>query len=390
MHAARHSGESGPRRRGRCGGGGGGGGKSESRLQHINMKVFTFLLLTCAGFSNAYIYPTYTTSKGSYLRSATIATAKSSAWRFGSSNRPKMAQRVKMQDTGTGVANSDKPDQKKSNYFGCDPNATPPPRSFQMCVEQAFLSSKSALEKGYRLLEVEFPPLPSKALENEALGADVVLSAQIDHAKEFARLFEGKKVAIVFPDMVERNRFIQDTSFSKTSQAGNFRFSALGGGFKGSWIERLWVQQEYVADVTPEDDLFIIIGASAQELPDVQRLCDAAGDRPVILFNLKLQTLRGDLGLPAFPSKDLHYSWLSKALPVYHVLPRSYTRTLSRPPFLINYSGCLFRTFPGKWQVVLLPFPHYISVFNPSHSSSKPRRRLNDRHSYASLVFRVT
>lgn len=172
--------------------------------------------------------------------------------------------------------------------------------------------------------------------------------------------------------MVERNRFIQDISFGKTSQSGNFRFSALGGGYKGNWIERLWVQQEYVADVTPEDDLFIIIGASAQELPDVQKLCAAAGDRPVILFNLKLQTLRGDLGLPAFPSKDLHYSWLSKALPVYHVLPRSYTRSLSRPPFLINFSGCLFRTYPGKWQVVQLPSLHHAASPSPlvSHISS--------------------
>jgi len=40
-----------------------------------------------------------------------------------------------------------------------------------------------------------------------------------------------------------------------------------------------------------------------QELEDVRALCDDAGDRPVILFNMKLQTLRGDFGLPAFPPK---------------------------------------------------------------------------------------
>ena len=80
---------------------------------------------------------------------------------------------------------------------------------------------------------------------------------------------------------------------------------------------------------------------------------EAAGDRPVILFNLKLQTLRGDFGLPAFPPKSLHYDWLSTAIPAYHVLPRAYTRTVTKPPFLINYSGCLFRTYPGKWQVLL-------------------------------------
>jgi hypothetical protein len=315
---------------------------------HIRLSLLA--IACCAGLTNAYIQPTFSTTKILHGGSTISSLRRNFALSTHSSTFPRSGNAVlgvRMQDAS--VAND-----QKSNYFDCDPSSTPPPRSFQMCIEQAFLASKGAIEKGYRLLEVEFPPLPSKALENEALGADVVLSAQIDHAKDFARLFEGKNVAIVFSDMVERNRFIQDISFSKKTQSGNFRFSALGGGYKGNWIERLWVQQEYVADVTPEDDMFVIIGASAQELPDVQKLCAAAGDRPVILFNLKLQTLRGDFGLPAFPSKDLHYSWLSKALPVYHVLPRSYTRSLSRPPFLINFSGCLFRTYPGKWQVVLL------------------------------------
>jgi len=179
-----------------------------------------------------------------------------------------------------------------------------------------------------------------------------------------ARYFGNKKVAIVFADIIERNRFLEDTSFGGKSAkmkedklydtvSENLRYSALGGGFKGSFIERLWVKQEYVEDVAPEDEIFIIIGASAQELPDVRKFCEAAGDRPVILFNLKLQTLRGDFGLPAFPPKSLHYDWLSTAIPAYHVLPRAYTRTVTKPPFLISYSGCLFRTYPGKWQVLL-------------------------------------
>lgn len=245
-----------------------------------------------------------------------------------------------------------------------DFNKSPPPRSFAMCVDQAYLSCEAAIRDGKKLIEVEFPPLPQQALDNGALGADVILDAQISHARQFARYFTGKKVAIVFPDIVERNRFMGDTSFGGKSAkmvkdklydtvSDNVRYSALGGGYKGSFIERLWVKQEYVPDVEETDDVFVIIGASAQELPDVKKFCEAAGDRPVILFNLKLQTLRGDFGLPAFPGKKLHYDWLCTAFPAYHVLPRQYTRTISRPPFLINYSGCLFRTYPGKWQVLL-------------------------------------
>ena len=247
-----------------------------------------------------------------------------------------------------------------------------------MCVEQAYLSTKAAIDEGYKLMEVEFPPLPQNAMENEAVGADVLLKAQIQHTREFARLFEGKQVAIVFPDIVERNRFVEDVSFGKKKDGGGIRYAALGGGYKGNWIEQIWVKQEYVSPVEEDDDILVVIGASAQELPDVRKLCEEAGDRPVVLFNLKLQTLRGDFGLPAFPpkvppppapgaastarcpdraaaraSQSLHYEWLSSALPTYHVLPRAYSRTIARPPFLINYSGCLFRTYPGKWQVLL-------------------------------------
>jgi len=108
-----------------------------------------------------------------------------------------------------------------------------------------------------------------------------------------------------------------------------------------------------VDEIQDDDDIFVVVGASAQELPDVRKLYDRAGDRPVVLFNLKLQILRGDFGLPFFPGKDLHYDWLCKALPVYHVRPTPFTRTISSPPFLISFSGALFRTWPGKWQALL-------------------------------------
>ena len=219
------------------------------------MRCFLIVVL-CSYTSNAYIHlsPKIYSAKLSSLTKLEVSSKpdfvsyiarppRSSKLPVYASSQDSEVQ-VQMPDTSSAAVSS--VEQKlKSKYpiFDRDPSSTPPPKSFQMCVEQAFLSTKAAIDKGYRLLEVEFPPLPSKALENGALGADVISSAQIDHAKEFARLFEGKRVAIVFPDIEERNRFIQDTSFSTSSSTGNFRFSALGGGFKGGWIERLWVKQ---------------------------------------------------------------------------------------------------------------------------------------------------
>ena len=70
-------------------------------------------------------------------------------------------------------------------------------------------------------------------------------------------------------------------------------------------------------------------------------------------FNLKLDTLRGDLGLPAFPAKDVHHRFLCRVKPVYYMRPRSYSLSLSVPPFLVAYSGVLFRRYPEGYQTLL-------------------------------------
>ena len=170
-----------------------------------------------------------------------------------------------------------------------NPDKTPPPRSFQMCVEQAYLSAKAAIDAGYKLIEVEFPPLPQTAIDNGAIGAYTILDANVQvppqlsapacsfdtrrslwenslapphchpqhartappnprtvkpepccvgsaqHARGFARFFEGKNVAIVFSDAEERNMFVDDETYGMLTprRPGAVRYSALGGGWKG-------------------------------------------------------------------------------------------------------------------------------------------------------------
>jgi len=104
---------------------------------------------------------------------------------------------------------------------------------------------------------------------------------------------------------------------------------------------------------SPWASAYVILGVSCAELPTIRKLAELDESRPIICFNLKLDTLRGDLGLPGFPSKATHHEFLSKVKPVYYMRPRSYSLSLSRPPFLLSYQGVLFRCYPEGYQTLL-------------------------------------
>jgi hypothetical protein len=72
-----------------------------------------------------------------------------------------------------------------------------------------------------------------------------------------------------------------------------------------------------------------------------------------VFFNLKLDVLRGDFGAPAFPKKEFQDRFLSRVKPVYYLRTRQYTRSTPKPPFMVNFQGCLFRAYPGQYQTLL-------------------------------------
>ena len=48
-----------------------------------------------------------------------------------------------------------------------------------------------------------------------------------------------------------------------------------------------------------------------------------------------------------------HYRFLCRIKPVYYLRTRAYSRTINVSPFVVNYSGALFREYPAPWQVMV-------------------------------------
>lgn len=252
-----------------------------------------------------------------------------------------------------GIAAPPAVEEKEAPYETSEEIA-PPPSTFFQAISQAQSAVTSALEAGEKLVEIEFPPLPSAMLESAAVGAYDVSDANIKLAVDFARRFanNGKRVVITFPDAVEKDRAVEQNNESEEPVDG-IRFGLLKDTKRGSLLDQIWTTPEVDIAVREDDDIYIVLGASAQELPDVEQLVGKAGKRPVILFNLKLDSARGDLGLPAFPRKAMHYRFLSRVLPVYYLRTRTYSRSIRKAPFVVNYSGALYRVYPGPYQVLL-------------------------------------
>jgi len=242
---------------------------------------------------------------------------------------------------------------------------TLPPESFLTIVEQAAEAVDLAVSDGHLLLEIEFPPIPISKLEDSSLSAYDILAQNLQLAVEFAKRLKldadtqaPRKIALTLPDSAERQRAAKYYGDDEP-WPGMSLWSLNGGDESGEEFSPMAffgsIFKQGKGEVVAQEgaNMHLIVGASAQELPAIQELADLTPGKPIVCFNLKLDTLRGDLGLPAFPPKDVHHEFLCKVKPVYYLRQRSYSLSLSVPPFLIAYGGVLFRRYPEGYQSLL-------------------------------------
>lgn len=239
-----------------------------------------------------------------------------------------------------------------------------PPDSFKLLIDQAVASTEAAIADGQLLIEVEFPPIPISKLEDSSLSAYDILLANLQFAFEFCKRLplkaEGvpRNVALTLPDSAERQR--AKAFYSDDEPWPNTKLWSLNGGDESgdefspmAFFGTIFKQGSGNVTPQPGADMHLIVGASCQELPAIQKLAELTPNTPLVCFNLKLDIQRGDLGLPAFPPKAVHHDFLCKMKPVFYLRPRSYSLSLSVPPFLIAYQGVLYRRYPEPWQTLL-------------------------------------
>lgn len=242
------------------------------------------------------------------------------------------------------------------------PTLSATPSTFLDCVKQAVIATQEAINQGHKLIEVEFPPLPLEYLEDSSSSARDIADANTRWAFEFAKSFTSMgKVSIVYPDNPELQDAIKYVDMpGGANPATNITLATMRSdsidnakSIDQIFMSILGATIGGTVEAIPNTAMYIALVSSTQELPDLEKLHALDPSIPLIFFNLRIDILRGDLGLPLFPGRDLHFRFLSKILPVYFLRSRSFATSLRKPPFIVNFTGQLFRRYPEPYQTLL-------------------------------------
>lgn len=237
-----------------------------------------------------------------------------------------------------------------------------PPATFIECSQQAAIAVRKLIEVGDKLIEVDFPPLPLEYLEDSTSSARDIADANTRWAIEFARnIADMGQVSIIYPDQPELDDGIKFVDMpGKTKPFTNITLAttrsdsiknaksidqilmSIFGATVGGTVEAI-----------PGTKLYLAVTSSTQELLDLEKLHNLDPTIPIVFFNLKIDQLRGDLGLPLFPNRDFHYNFLTRIRSAFVMRSRAFATTLRRPPFILNYSGLLYRNYPEPFQCIL-------------------------------------
>ncbi|HEY9642269.1 MAG TPA: DUF1995 family protein [Coleofasciculaceae cyanobacterium] len=179
----------------------------------------------------------------------------------------------------------------------------PLPDTLEEAIAQARAATTAALADGCTRLQVEllFPELKIMPV-----------------AEQFLPTFEdlGAQLRVYFPD------------------AGAAALARRDWGEKPFAIRGI---NDIKSEIQPDEQAFLFVQPSSVEVLDVEKLCQQALDRPVVMLNPKLEDV-AIIGI-GYAGRQLRERFLSQFESCYYLRPLE--------------GAAVFRAYPGTWEVWL-------------------------------------
>lgn len=181
------------------------------------------------------------------------------------------------------------------------------PQNLQETIAQAKTATKAALDDGYKRLQVEIL-IPEIALQAQNIGL------------QFTELLAdyGSGLKVLFPDTGAAALAKRDW--------GEIAFKVSDLGSRRTPVDR---------KIAPEDQAFLVVSPSAVEVGQVEKLCNLAEDRPVIILIPQLEDV-SIVGI-GYAARQLRERFLSTLESCYYIKPTE--------------AGLVLRSYPSPWQV---------------------------------------
>jgi hypothetical protein len=175
------------------------------------------------------------------------------------------------------------------------------PQSLEDAIIQAQTATQAAIADGYTRLQVElvFPELKLLPV-----------------AQQFLPPFEAmeNRLRVYFPD------------------AGAAALARRDWGEKPYQIRGI---SDLKAEIQPDEELIVFVEPSSVEVQDVERLCQEAIDRTVVLLNPRMEDI-ATIGI-GYAGRQLRERFLNTFESCYYIRPLE--------------GAALFRAYPSPWQV---------------------------------------
>jgi hypothetical protein len=184
------------------------------------------------------------------------------------------------------------------------------PHTLDDAIAQSQVATRAALNAGYTRLHVDFvfPELKPMPVAEKFLPM-------------FTDLGSGLKV------------FFTDAGTAALARRnwGDASFKIGSLDVQGS-RQTTTVEEQ----IEPEDQVYVFVSPTAVEVGPVEQICNAAGDRPIILLNPRLEDV-AIIGI-GYAGRQLRQRFLDTIEPCYYLRP-------------LDDQSALMRCYPSPWQV---------------------------------------